>query len=274
MTGRRLPKRISLVLSDVDGTLVTRDKHLSARSIDAVRRLRAAGVRFSVASSRPPFGLRAILDLLAVSLPSAAFNGGLVVGSDGAAIAAHYVPRDIAAAAIAFFEDRGVQVWAFTATQWLCRDPEGDYVAHEQKTIAHAPTLVASFAPYLDALGKIVAVSADAQALAQCEQAAQARFGEHAMVARSQSYYLDVTNKSANKAEALRAIAASCGAALAECVAIGDGGNDAIMLESAGYGIAMGNAVEPVKAAADFVTTSNEDEGFARAIEHILEGLE
>lgn len=273
MTARQLPQRISLVLSDVDGTLVTSDKLLTERAKKAVRALRAAGVRFSVASSRPPFGLRNIVGPLAVDAPFAGFNGGLVVAPDGAMIAAHYVPRDIAAAALSFFEDKRVQAWAFTSTQWLCRDPDGAYVGHEQGTISQAPTLVESFDPYLDGLGKIVGVSADFEGLAQCEKAAQERFGAGAMVARSQAYYLDITNLKANKAEALRGVAASCGVALSECVAIGDGGNDAVMLATAGYGIAMGNAVEPVKAVADFVTTSNEDEGFARAIEHILEGL-
>jgi hypothetical protein len=133
--------------------------------------------------------------------------------------------------------------------------------------------MVASFAPYLDSLGKIVGVSTDSEGLARCERAAQDRFGEDAMVALSQAYYLDVTHIKANKAEALRTIAASCGVPLSECVAIGDGGNDAVMLKTAGYAIAMGNAVDSVKKAADFVTTSNEDEGFSHAIEHILEVL-
>jgi len=271
MTDRAIPARVSLILSDVDGTLVTRDKLLTERTLEAVRRVRAAQVTFAVASSRPPFGLRSVRKSLDLSCAFACFNGGLVLAPDDEIIVANYVPADVAAEAIEFFESRGLQVWAFTASQWLCRDAQAPYVAHEQNTVSQAPTLVASFAPYLGALGKIVAVSADANVLEQCERAVQARLGARAMAARSQSYYLDVTHPAANKADALRAIAGACGAPLSECVAIGDGGNDAVMLETAAYGIAMGNAVEAVKSVADFVTGSNEEEGFAMAMEHLLE---
>lgn len=273
MIGRTLPKRVGLVLSDVDGTLVTRDKRLTDSAIAAVGALRGADIAFSVASSRPPFGLRAILDKLGVDKPIASFNGGVILSPDGSVLSSHYAPPEVAAAAIAFFEDQGVQVWAFTSTQWLCKDEEAAFVAHERMTVAQAPTLVSSFTPYLGELGKIVAVSANTDALAQCESDARERFGEVAMVARSQAYYLDVTNLKANKADALHSIAAAAAAPLSECVALGDGGNDVGMLRAAGYGIAMGNAVEATKAAADFVTASNEDEGFSLAIEHILESL-
>jgi Cof subfamily protein (haloacid dehalogenase superfamily) len=269
---RPIPSRISLVLSDVDGTLVTSDKKLTPRAVSAARALRNKGIPFTVASSRPPFGLKSVVGELGLDQPFASFNGGFLGRPDGEALAEHWIPTQIAAEAIHYFEQWGFEIWAFTAREWLCRDSEGAYVAHEMRTVSQKPTVVKSFDPFLDALGKIVAVSADRDRLAQCEAAAQARFGDLAGVARSQAYYLDVTHPEANKASALKTIAAALGAPLSECVAIGDGVNDLGMLQTAGFGIAMGNGVEALRAEADYVTASNEEDGFARAIEHILKG--
>jgi len=68
--------KISLFISDVDGTLVTTDKVLTERSRDAVSRLDAAGIGFSLVSSRPPFGLRMLVEPLGLRLPMGAFNAG------------------------------------------------------------------------------------------------------------------------------------------------------------------------------------------------------
>jgi hypothetical protein len=96
------------------------------------------------------------------------------------------------------------------------------------------------------------------------------RLGPAAAVARSQAYYLDVTNPRANKAEALRVLAGHCSVARDEIVAIGDGLNDIGMLREAAFAVAMGNAPEAVRSAADFVTASNEEDGFAAAVSYIL----
>ena len=68
----------TLLLSDVDGTLVTKDKALTARSVEAVRALHEAGIHFAVTSGRPPRGMEMLVEPLALATPIAAFNGGLV----------------------------------------------------------------------------------------------------------------------------------------------------------------------------------------------------
>ena len=93
-----------------------------------------------------------------------------------------------------------------------------------------------------------------------------------ASVARSQPYYLDVTHPLANKGAALSELAKLLGVPLAEIAVIGDGGNDVAMFERSGLSIAMGNASPEVQQAADFVTDSNEEDGFANAIERFILG--
>ena len=269
MTGRPFPKGLALVMTDVDGTLVTRDKRLTPAAIEAAASLRAAKIGLSLASSRPPFGLASLVSELQIAAPFAAFNGGVIAARDGRIFCADYVPPEIAADAIQFFEQAGVDVWAFTPEEWFCRDPAGDYVAHETRTVSQPPKVIADFSSCRERLGKIVAVSPDAERLARVEQEAQRRFAGRAVAARSQAYYLDVTNLAANKADALKKIARLCEVSLEQCAAIGDGANDVGMLAIAGFGIAMGNAVAEVKAAADFETAGNDADGFALAVRRL-----
>ena len=93
-----------------------------------------------------------------------------------------------------------------------------------------------------------------------------------ASVARSQPYYLDITHPLANKGAALSEIAKLLAVPLAEIAVVGDGSNDVAMFERSGLSIAMGNASPEVQRAADFVTDSNREEGFANAVERFILG--
>jgi len=126
------------------------------------------------------------------------------------------------------------------------------------------------FGPAFDAAAKIVGVSADFEHLARCEGELRGAVGEQASVVRSQPYYLDVTHPLANKGDALIHLARLLKVPLAEVVAIGDGHNDIAMFERSGFSIAMGNASPEVQRAADFVTGSNSEDGFAQAVEQLV----
>ena len=99
-----------------------------------------------------------------------------------------------------------------------------------------------------------------------------ASLADQASVVRSQPYYLDITSPLANKGVALSELANLLAIPLAEIAVIGDGGNDVAMFERSGLSIAMGNAGPDVRRAADFVTDSNREEGFANAIERVILG--
>jgi hydroxymethylpyrimidine pyrophosphatase-like HAD family hydrolase len=140
------------------------------------------------------------------------------------------------------------------------------------RTVGFRPTMVADFGPALDAVGKIVGVSADFEHLARCERDIRAVLADQASVARSQPYYLDITHPLANKGIALSELAKLLAIPLAEIAVIGDGGNDVAMFERSGLSIAMGNACPEVREAADFVTDGNHQDGFANAIERFILG--
>ena len=94
--------------------------------------------------------------------------------------------------------------------------------------------------------------------------------GDHVAAARSQPYYLDVTHPDANKGAVARALAAKYSIAPEAIATIGDMPNDVLMFAHSGLSIAMGNASPEVQRAARRVTTSNEDEGFANAVEKFI----
>jgi Cof subfamily protein (haloacid dehalogenase superfamily) len=271
-SARALPFKCSAVISDVDGTLVTDDKVLTARAEAAVSELRASGIIFSIISSRPPSGLCMLLDPLEITTPVGGFNGGVIATPDLAVVTEHLLLPQVARRAVDTLNARGVQIWVFSGQDWLLCDADGPYVPLEQRTVGFRPTIVDDFGAALDVAAKIVGVSKDFDLLEQCERDVQAALADGAFVARSQRYYLDITDPLANKGVALAEIAKLLRIPLAEIAAIGDGGNDVAMFERSGLSIAMGNASPLVQQKADFVTDSNRDDGFAHAIERFILG--
>src|SRR5271154_780681 len=269
---RPLPFKCSAVISDVDGTLVTDDKVLTARAEAAVAELRASGIIFSIISSRPPRGLHMLIERLGIETPVGGFNGGDIGEPDFAAGTKNLLASQGARRAVDTLNARGVEVWVFSGQNWLLRNPDGPYVPLEQHTVGFRPTIVEDFGPALDAAAKIVGVSRDFDLLEQCERDVRVALTSSAFVARSQRYYLDITHPLANKGVALTEIAKLLGIPLAEIATIGDGGNDVAMFERSGLSIAMGNASPQVKRKADFATDSNRHDGFAKAIEQFILG--
>jgi Cof subfamily protein (haloacid dehalogenase superfamily) len=264
------PPAIRLVLSDVDGTLVTRAKELTPRAIEAVGRLREASIVFALTSSRPPRGLRMFVEPLALSTPLGAFNGGAMVDPDLTVIEERAIPGELVGPAIALLESFSLNVWAYRGEDWFVRDLHGPRVEHETHTVQFPPTLVESFAGLRDGVAKLGGVSDDHDAVARAAAAAAERFGERLSATRSQPYYLDVTHPDANKGSVVRFLAARYGIPVQAIATIGDMANDVSMFAASGLPIAVGNATPEVQRAARLVSTSNEEEGFANAIERFI----
>ncbi len=266
--------RIVLVVSDVDGTLLTKDKTLTDASRDAVRRLGEAGIGFTITSSRPTIGMRFLVEPLEIKLPIGAFNGSAIVDPQMNPMEQHLIPASAAQRCIEVLNDFGVDVWLFTHDTWFVTNPDGVYVPNEQRTIRADPSVTTDFAAYLRLACKIVGASDDPALLIRCEDAMRQALGTQATAVRSQSYYLDVTPPGCDKGTFVETIARHLKIPTAAVATIGDMQNDLAMFRASGLSIAMGNATDDVKSQATHVTTSNEDEGFAKAVEMILSGNE
>lgn len=275
MTSRRPPTtKISAIVSDVDGTLVTNEKQLTDGTRAAVASIRKAGIPFSIISSRPPRGMAPLMKLLAIDTPSAGFNGGVIVAPDLSVLQQHLVSPDSARRATAFLAERRVDTWVFSGQDWLLQNKMGPDIERELRTVGFPPIAVSDFGKALDTAAKIVGVSENHDFLRECEIDLAKLLGSAATVVRSQLYYLDITDRLANKGQGLLELAKLLGVPPAEIAVIGDGSNDVTMFEQSGLSVAMGNAQSMVKQKADFVTAGNGEDGFALAIERFILGGE
>jgi Cof subfamily protein (haloacid dehalogenase superfamily) len=270
MTRRPGTVKISALLADVDGTLVTHEKVLTPRAQAAVRALRDGGIRFAITSGRPPRGMAMLVDPLQLDTPIAAFNGGIYVNPDLSAIEAHALPPNVARMAAEIIAAHGLDVWVYRGNDWLLRDPEAPHVAREQWTVKFPPQVVADVFDVLEGAVKIVGVSDDHERVKLCEAAAQGTLARLASAARSQPYYLDVTHLSANKGDVVEYLSRHLAIPRQEIATIGDMPNDVLMFHKSGLAIAMGNASREVQEAADVVTDSSDEDGFAKAVERFV----
>jgi len=265
-------RRIRLLLADVDGTLLTDDKVLTAAAEKAVRDLRDAGIAFAITSSRPPRGMRMLFEPLALDNVTAGLNGGLCVNPDLSVVQCHTLDPATARRAVNLILRQGLDAWVYTdREEWLVRDATAPHVERERWILQFDATIVETFsAAHLAQAVKIVGVSDDLDLVAASEKIAQKVLGEQASVARSQTYYLDVTNPEANKGAVVTMLSESLKISPDEIATIGDMQNDVLMFRKSGLSIAMGNATDDVKAKARLATDSNENDGFAKAVREFI----
>jgi Cof subfamily protein (haloacid dehalogenase superfamily) len=259
-----------LMLADVDGTLVTQEKILTERAVTAVRRLNEAGIRFAVTSGRPPRGMAMLIEPLDLQTPIAAFNGGLIVDRDMKVLEQKVVASSLVMPVVQLFGSFGLSVWIYRHADWFALDPRGPHVQREAWTVKFEPAITASFDGLTDDVAKIVGVSDDHDAVARASAAAHDKFGDHVSASQSQPYYVDVTHPDANKGFVARWLSDRYQIPADEIATIGDMPNDVLMFAHSGLSIAMGNASTQVQRAARRVTTSNDDEGFANAVDRFI----
>ncbi len=262
--------KYALFVSDVDGTLVDKQKKLTPATIDAVRRLEAAGMRFTIISARPRSGMMPIADALGIDGPMAAFNGGIVFHRDGTVDSHDTIDETLARGVFDLLDGLTADIWVFADDRWYSSTDQGVHVEHERVAANQEPVITADFAPLLGAADKITFVSDDPATLQELHRRIDARYHGIATVAQSQTYYLDITALRANKGDGIAALAAAAGVSLDRVAAIGDQANDLPMLTRAGLSIAMGNAPPQVQAAASHVTTGNDADGVAHAIDTLI----
>lgn len=262
--------RIKLVIADIDGTLVNKEKLLTPRAIQAVQRLNDAGILFGVTTGRPPAGTKMLIDSLPGLKFIAGFNGGIVVRRDFSLFKQNLMSAAAAKQVVKMIEDHEMDVWLYTDKDWFVRDPQAYRVDREEKTVQFPPKIRPNFDGLYDRVVKIVGICEDYDTVARCEKDLQETLGSSVSAARSQPFYLDVTHPNANKGEVVVMASEFAKIPLEEIATIGDMPNDVTMFKKSGMSIAMGNASPEVQQAATYVTASNQQDGFAVAVEEFI----
>ncbi len=256
---------ISLVISDVDATLITPDHVVTERSQHAVRALRERGILFTIASSRPPRGLHALVEKLALSEPFAAFNGAVIQRPNGETLVKHLMPRAVAERVLNVVENFALDLWVYCDHDWHVarRTP---FVDREENTSGFSPVIETDIRKVLDQAAKLVVVG-EPVLIAEAEPMMLAAGGDEVSATKSKPRFIDITTAEAHKGMVVTQLSDLLNIPTKSIAVIGDGLNDILMFERAGFSIAMGQADDVVRQAAEVVTAANNEEGFARAME-------
>lgn len=261
---------VQLLVADVDGTLLDPDKQLTDAVRDSVLKVKQAGVLFSIISARPPRAVQFLIDSLQISEPIACFNGALICTPSYETLSQILMDKDDASRVSTTILDHGLDLWIFRGSEWFVSRMNGPHVDGHIKYLNHFPRYLGQDYTMCTQANKLVGVSDNYDAVKRCETDVIAACGPRISATRSADYYLDVTARDANKGHAVEELAAMMKVPLERVATIGDMPTDMLMFARSGTSIAMGNASDEVKAAAKFTTTSNREDGFAKAMQEII----
>jgi len=263
--------KAKLVAFDLDGTLIGRDVTLSPRVIDAVGRMRAAGIAGCIVTGRMYRATIPFARKLEFDTPIVCYQGAAMIDPSSDEILQHCsVPNDVVQELIAIAESEGVHLQLYRNDEYFCEERNrcSDlYAALAGVQPIVLPSLREAFAFSESTKAVVVADAPDAERYAK--ELAQ-RFGSRAYVTRSLPEFVEILNPTVDKGDALRFVAARLGVTMEETIAIGDSWNDAPMLEVAAFPIAMGSAPAELRNAAKAVVADVAHDGVAEAIDRYV----
>lgn len=260
---------IKLVATDLDDTLLRDDLTISQRVIEAIRQAREQGVYVTFATGRMPASARPYAEQLGLDVPIITYNGAMIQESISRKILYRKViPVDLARKLVEFLLDQGVHLHMYREDHVYVQKMNDLSKAYAQKT--RVPVEEADLREMLkkenDGVEKII-VFGPPEELKFWQEKIQEKFPNKLHLTSSKPYFLEMNHPEVNKGNTLLTFAQGLGIKQEEIMAIGDSLNDIEMIRCAGLGVAMENARQEVKEAAKVVTTSNEEDGVALAIE-------
>jgi Cof subfamily protein (haloacid dehalogenase superfamily) len=261
---------IALVVSDIDGTLITSNHEVTESTKNAAGKLYERGIELALASSRPPRSIVPLADALNLRGPFAAFNGALVVRRNGEVLARSVLSTEIIARVKAIADHFEIGVWLYDELDWWA--PWRDAFVDREEHTSGFPPRIEGYAERIAGDANKLTVVGKPELVALAERRVLTELGDQVSASKSKPRFLDVTSYGVHKGTVVVRLAELLDIPTGRVAVIGDGPNDVEMFRQAGVSIAMGQAVDEVKEAAGNVTSSNDDEGWARGIEQYVLG--
>ena len=270
--------KIVAVCTDIDGTLLDSRRELSTRTIQAVKRINDAGIPLILASSRMPGAMRHLQEQLGIlNQPMICFNGGYVMVDQGESsstviLNSVTIPLSICSTIGELVAGTEINVSLYNEDQWFA--PLEDQWTLREQTITKVNAIILPYASVMsqwktDDLGahKVMCMGEERQIAGLYSKLCQ-MFFEDLHVYRSRPTYLEIAPKTVSKATALQLLMKEkFNSDLSHVMAFGDNFNDVDMIRNAGFGIAVGNAIQEVKDVAREITLTSKEDGVAIAIE-------
>lgn len=267
-------KNYEMIVLDLDGTLTDREKKITPRTREALMEAQRRGKKVVLASGRPTPGVLPLAKELALAEYGGfilSFNGGMIMNcATGEVVFSRLLPVEANRRIIELAEDQRVDYLTYEGSRLIVNDRECPY-AQKESRISHMPMQEEQdMAAYLDFPVPKFLFLDDGDYLALVEPRVKAMLGKNFSVYRSEPYFLEILPKGIDKAQSLERLLAVTGFSREEMIACGDGYNDLSMIRFAGLGVAMENAVLPVRKAADYITDSNNDDGVGKVVEKFM----
>ncbi len=263
-----------LVAIDMDGTLLKEDKTISERTKKAIQSAREKGVTVVLATGRPIEGVSRYLEELDMYTENdyvLSYNGALIQKTKSKEAVAkvalkgedlHYLRK--------LSDELGVNIHAFSEKSGLITPKNSKYTEVEadiNKIEIHEINI--DNISDDEVMIKIMMID-EPEILGAAMEKLPKEVYEKYTVVRSAPFFLEFLNKKVNKGVGVELLAKHLGIKKEEVMTFGDAGNDLHMIKYAGLGVAMENAFDEVKEAADYITDSNENDGVAKAIEKFI----
>ena len=269
--------KYKLIAMDLDGTLTNSQKEITDETRDVLIRLEELGVKLVLASGRPTPGLYKEAKTLRMDE-----FGGYILSFNGAAVHEYPSMRCIYSNTIDPHYIRPIinnakalnlGILTYQGDNIIVDDPDTYKAKYEQKITCMGMKVVDDLREYVDFAPNKFLVSGPEEYLKSVYQDFKMPFGDRLSIYTSAPFYIEVVSNGINKSIGLEHVVKDCGISKDEIVAFGDEMNDLIMLQYAGYGVAMGNAVKPVKLIAKEVTASNDEDGIAKTLKKLFEDV-
>lgn len=267
-------RRVKLIVSDVDGTFLPKTRILPTRTREFIGALRQQGVTLALASSRPPAGMRHILEesgLAALSAPYIAMNGAVVVSGGATLVSERLEPptmREIYDAV----RETGVNAMILDEDGWWSSGYDA-LVEREAASLRQEPRLT-GFTERLQFPANKITLLGAPEAVAEARNRLFVPYFQGKFTASSPANpkFLDITPYGAHKGTAIERLAASLGVARDEICALGDGENDVEMFRVTPLSIAMAHASAEVRAAATYIAEPGEEAWLEAVQRYVVSG--
>lgn len=263
-----------LIALDLDGTLYNDRKEITPATLNALRDAQDSGIRLMISSARPVPGLYRSRDALDMERHDGilmAYNGGrILTARDNQTLFADEIPLETARDMLKKLEDMPVTPILDDGRIFYVTDPAAYKVEYECKNNDMTCERVPNLAEFIHFAPAKILMSVQPEQIAEVQREIARMLPEGLTVVQTAAFYLEIIPKTVGKGAALLKVCEKLHIDPAQTIAFGDSENDISILRAAGQGVAMGNAAGNVKAAANFITLSNNEDGIAKALERLL----
>lgn len=267
---KQIPYRA--IALDLDGTLTNHEKVVTPKTREALLQASAKGAVIILASGRPTYGIEPVAECLELNKQGGyilSYNGGNIVNAKtGEKLFSQFLPDEVIPELYAYAKEHGHALLGYAGNEIITEMPDDQYVKEESRinkmNIRKVDNLFESLEPHPTKL----LMTGDPTLMLKAEEELVEKLGDRMDIFRSAPFFLELVPKGIDKAKSLTRLLTKINLTPADLIAFGDGYNDLSMLKLAGMGVAMENAAPEVRAEADYVTLSNEEDGVAAALIH------